>query len=174
MLNEFNMFSACRDLGIYLINKNITGFFFMQTIADAYQGLGDRENAIKYYSETYKYGPGHSGINKIIDSLGIDKQSLVPRVNLSTKELELLTGDYMNSNNGNIVSISYAKDTISFATPWDSGKLIPMARDKAYFINRPSTIKFYFTGSKGDPASYFIRRYGDGNTLKFTRKDPAE
>jgi len=176
MLNlyEQGKFSECRDLGLSLITKGITSFTFLKTIGDAYRGLSDQENANKYYSEAFKSGPGHPGINMMMDSLGIDKQSLIPSIKLRTIDFELLAGEYVNSNNNIIVSISYAKDTISLVSPNGSGKLIPVAKNKAYWINSPITVEFYFDNETKAPASYFIIRYGDGETLRCTRKDILE
>jgi len=170
-LNTLEMFSESQKLGLSLLQKEKFHFALIQALGDAFSGLADMENANKYYQEAYKSSPGDPGLNKIIDSLGIDKQSLVPDIKLSTEEFEKLAGEYVNGWNGNIVTISYAKDTISLVSPNGSGKLIPMAKNKAYWINSSTIIEFYFDGDKSKPASYFMLRNRIGEEIKFGRKD---
>ena len=143
----------------------------MMAIVDAYIGLGDMKSANKYYQEAYKSGPGDPGINKIIDSLGLDKQSLVPQVKLGREDIEKLTGEYVNSWNGNIISITVHGNTIKYSSPGGKYQLIPTAENKVYFSNTPTTIEFIFDGEEGNPASHLVLHLPDGEDLIFGRKD---
>lgn len=170
-LNSVKRFSESRDMGLSLYDNKKTCFLFLRTLADTYQSLGDKENARRYYSEAYIISPGDPGINKIINSLGINKHSLVPTINLSIEEFEKLTGDYVNSWNGNNISISFLRDTIVYTSPEGKFQLIPMTKSKAYFINSATTVEFFFGENIGNPASYYVLRHGDGEEIKCTRKN---
>ena len=171
ILYELEMLSECRDLGLSLLQKDKFFFALYQTLGNAFSGLGDNENANKYYQEAYKSSPGNPEINKIIDSLGIDKRSLVPPYKLSTEEFEKLEGKYINNWNGNEISISFSMDTILYFSPDGKFQLIPTSKNKAYFINSSTTVEFCFDGDKVSPASYYILRLRDGEELKCSRKD---
>lgn len=168
-LNSLKRFSESRDMGLSLYNNKKTCFLFLRTLADAYQSLGDTENAARYYSEAYKIGPGDPGINKTINLLGIDKHSLVPTIKLSTADFEKLTGNYVNSWNGNNISISFSRDTILYNSPDGKFQLIPTAINRAYFINSATTVEFCFDEDIGNPASHYVLRLGDGEEIKCTR-----
>lgn len=173
-LNTLGKFPESRDLGLSLLHKDKSYFDLFQEIVDAFLGLGDTENAITYYKEAYKSGPGDPGINKIIDSLGIDKQSLVPQIKLSSEDLQKLAGEYVNNWNGNEISISFSRDTIIYFSPDGRFQLIPTEKNKSYFNNSATTVEFYFDDDKGSPASFFILRLRDGEELRCSRKDQFE
>ena len=170
-LNRLGKFSESTALGISLLNKGTSYFDLLLAIVDGFIGLGDMESANKYYQEAYESGPGDPGINKIIDSLGIDKQMLVPPITLSTEDLEKITGEYVNSWNGTIISITVDRDTILYSSPGGKYQLIPTAKNRVYFSNTPTTIEFIFDGEKGNPAPHFILHLPDGEDLIFGRKN---
>ena len=170
-LNALEKFSEVRELGLLLLKNNKTSFLLMQTLANIYLNHGDWVNAKKYCSEAYKSGPGHPGIVRMMDSLDIDKNSLVRPVTLSTKDFEQLTGVYTNDWNGNEITISYSRDTIFFLSPDGRFQLIPFAKNKAYFINSATTVEFNIDVETDGKASYFLLHLGDGELLKCTRKD---
>jgi hypothetical protein len=170
-LNKLEKYSECRDLGLSILQKDIRFLEMYQELGNAFIGLGDQENAKKYYIEAYKSGPGDPGINKIIDSLGIDKQTLVPQIRLSTEDLDRFTGTYFNGWNGKEISISHSRDTIIYNSFDGEFQLLPTATNKAYFINSLTTVEFYFDGNKGSTASYFLLRLRGGEILKCPRKE---
>lgn len=169
--NTLEMFSESRNLGFSLLQKDNIHYAIFKALGDAFLGLGDMENANKYHQEAYKSSPGDPEINRILDSQGIDKQSLVPDIKLSTEEFNNLAGEYVNGGNGNSISISFSRDTILYLSPTGKYKLIPFAKNKAYFNNSPITVEFSFDGVEGSPASFFMLRTPYGEEMKCIRKD---
>ena len=141
-LNESKRYEETLDLVLPILEDNYCSLFLFG-LAEAYSGLDEKKNAIKYYSEAYKLAPGDTYLIDVLDSLGVDRSKLSSYVKLTDKELERYAGTYQNDYDTKAI-LSCSNDTIISTVNGREYYIIPMTKSKAYISDSAWTIDFIF------------------------------
>lgn len=168
-LNESKRYRESIDLALPLLENNYCGAF-LYGLAEAYRGLDDKTNAIKYYSEAYKLAPGDTYVIDMLDSLGVDRSKLVSIAKLTEKELERYAGTYQNDN-GDKSILSYSNDTIICTYYGRQLHFIPMTKSKAYVSDSAWTIDFIFDNENEDIIIGYMVNYEFRDPVMWRRVD---
>lgn len=180
ILNEMyenKMFKEELELGLQLLAKDKIGVRFYQAVAQAYLGLGDGENAGKYYAEAYKMAPGNEQVIKMIDSLGVDNSKLLAPAKLKKKDYEKYIGEYV-INQSTLATVHYS-DNDSLMMVISSMKTTPftllsMGEDKFYVDSQGFTFDFVFEDANNNIAAHIAYMNDYGDIELFLRKNNNE
>lgn len=171
-LNESKRYRESIDLALPLLEDNYCSLYLFG-LAEAYRGLDDKKNTIKYYSEAYKLAPGDTYVIELLDSLGVDRSKLVSIVKLTEKELERYTGTYQNENEDKSI-LSCSNDTIICTYYGRQLHFIPMTKNKAYVSDSAMTIDFIFDNENEDTVIGYMINYELGDPVMWRRVDSLD
>ncbi|MEM1134315.1 MAG: alpha/beta hydrolase-fold protein [Bacteroidota bacterium] len=163
-LHENKLFKEELELSLQLIEEGKKEVEFYESAGKAYHELNDEKNAAHYYKEAYKLNPGYVHVNKILDSLEVDKKTLMNPVPLKRKESETYTGKYTDGEVTCTVNIIDDSLSINVKELYSniSAKLASMGKDIFYIHNGYYTFSFIFNHENKNKASHILIRGTNG------------
>lgn len=173
-LNENGKFQDQLDLSLDLIAKGNIVLEFYESAARSYYALNDKKNAVKYYVEAYKLNPGYIHVNKMLDSLDVNKKQVLKTKNISKTALNKYVGQYVQGDSR--YSVSLAEDSLIIDANDGylslSKKLASMGQNNFYIPEGFYTFHFVTEEDSKTP-SHLIVKGTNGWTKKLRKENEA-
>lgn len=115
---ESGKFDETIKLSEQLLASGNKAVDFHETAAIAYKNLSKLDKAKYHFSEMYKLNPGYKDGADMLDSLGIDKSTLLPSPTLNIKDLQKYVGFYSDGENECTVEIENGSLKILLKEPY--------------------------------------------------------